>query len=532
MFFSSEKKEKKKAQARTLIAKASEISNQKGYDTIKERAAEAISYLEKATALDKENQEAWAYLALNLSKAERFQEAESIIDRLINEKPQEALIWSLLGEALLYRPLGHHEALYLFNTSLSFEKTPAGWRGVGDALLKLGEFRQMADAYAQWCIVDPDNAEAWYHRGKALNFLKETEQAISAFRNAVRLQPNYSLAYKELTHYLGKSGRYDEALAVCDQWELHRPKNRRLWYYRGYIFYKANRPRSAVQTFEKALELASSPNSIWTDLGDLYYSLEDYEASLAYRDKVSNVERTNYLAWLATGDAATRVGQFEKALEAYDKALKTVMPGEPLNKLFYSEGHSTLCMKGKGFTNCGALEEAQSIWAEIEANVPAKPLFAAGRAYTIRALSGLEEALASVAELNNEDLNLERTYRYLADFLIDIKAWNEAVLVMRKLIDYTENKIPIELEEARLLAKSGNFTEALSIVEKIVSVKTRHSRAYFELASIHNQAGDSKRSLEALKKAVGIRPSLKEVAYMSPLFTNMMDNPEFEALTN
>lgn len=532
MFFSSKDKDKKQEQVKNLIAEASKLSNQKNYEKRKTRVAEAISILEKAVALDKGNQEARANLALNLSKAERFQEAEIIINKLIDEKPQEALIWSLLGEALLYRPMGHIEAFYLFNTSLSFEKTPAGWRGVGDALLKLGEFRQMADAYAQWCIVDPDNAEAWYHRGKALNFLKETEQAISAFRNAVRLQPNYSLAYKELTHYLGKSGRYDEALAVCDQWELHRPKNRRLWYYRGYIFYKANRPRSAVQTFEKALELANSPSSIWTDLGDLYYSLEDYEASLAYREKVSNVERTNYLAWLATGDAATRVGQFEKALEAYDKALKTVMPGEPLNRLFYSEGHSTLCMKGKGFTNCGALEEAQSIWVEIAANVPAKPLFAAGRAYTIRALSGLEEALASVAELNKEELSLERTYRYLTDFLIDVKAWDEAALVMLKLIDYTENKTPIELERARLLAKAGNVAEALSIVEKIVSVKTRHSRAYFELASIHCQAGDPKRSLEALEKAVGIRPSFKEVAYMSPLFTNLKGNPEFEALTN
>ncbi|MBI1272226.1 tetratricopeptide repeat protein [bacterium] len=532
MFFSSKDKNKKQAQAKKLIAEASKLSNQKGNDTIKERVTEAIAILEKAVALDKSNQEARANLALNLSKAERFQEAETIINRLIDEKPQEALIWSLLGEALLYRPMGHIEAFYLFNTSLSFGKTPAGWRGVGDALLKMGEFRQMADAYAQWCIVDPDNAEAWYHRGKALNFLKETEQAMSAFRNAVRLQPDYSLAYKELTHCLGKLGRYDEALAVLDQWEIHRPKNRRLWYYRGYILYKADRPRSAVQTFEKALELASSPNSIWKDLGDLHYSLEDYEASLSYRDKVSSAERTNYLAWLATGDAATRVGQFEKALEAYDKALKTVMPGEPLNRLTYSEGHSTLCMKGKALTNCGALEEAQSIWAEIEANVPAKPLFAAGRAYTIRALSGIEEALASVAELNNEDLNLERTYRHLTDFLIDVKAWDEAALVIRKLKEKTDNRTPIDLEEAGILAKSGNFAEALSIAEKIVAVKKRHSKAYFELASIQCQAGDLQKSLEALKKAVEIKPSLKEVAYMSPLFKNMKENPEFEALIN
>lgn len=532
MFFSSKDREKKQEQIKELIAKASEISNQKGYDTIKSRAKEAISLLEKAVALDKSNQEARANLALNLSKAERFLEAESIINRLIDEQPQEALIWNLLGESLLYRPMGHFEALVLFNNSLSFEKTPAGWRGVGDALLKLGEFQQMADAYAQWCILDPDNSEAWYQRGKALNFLKETEQAISAFRNAVRLQPDYSLAYKELTHGLGKLGRYEDALTVCDQWETHRPKNRRLWYYRGYILYKMNRPRSAIQTFEKALELVRSPNSIWSDLGDLYYALESYEQSLSYRDKVSSDEKKNYLAWLATGDAATRIGQFEKALDCYDKALTTIAPGAPLYNLDFSETYLTLCIKIKGLTNTGALEEAESLWKQIKERAPAKPVFAAGRAYTIRALSGIDKALASVTELTSEDLNLESTYRYLADFLIDVKAWDEAVQVLRKLMDCTENKTPVKLEEARLLAKAGHFREALSIVEKVISDKNRHSRAYFEMASIQCQAGDPEKSIEALKKAIEIKPSLKEVAYLSPLFDKMKADPNFEALVN
>ncbi|MEZ4535779.1 MAG: tetratricopeptide repeat protein [Cyanobacteriota/Melainabacteria group bacterium] len=318
MFSSSKDREKKQAQVKELIAKASEISNQKGYDTIKSRAKEAISLLEKAVALDKSNQEARANLALNLSKADRFQEAESIINRLIDEQPQEALIWNLLGESLLYRPMGHFEALVLFNNSLSFEKTPAGWRGVGDALLKLGEFQQMADAYAQWCILDPDNSEAWYQRGKALNFIKETEQAISAFRNAVRLQPDYSLAYKELTHGLGKLGRYEDALAICDQWETHRPKNRRLWYYRGYILYKMNRPRSAIQTFESTRACAQPQFHLVRSRRSLLFSPKS-TSSLCFIG-TSTVEPKN--ATIAPGSppaCSHQVGQFEKALESYEK---------------------------------------------------------------------------------------------------------------------------------------------------------------------------------------------------------------------
>ncbi|MEZ4535778.1 MAG: hypothetical protein R3D26_12390 [Cyanobacteriota/Melainabacteria group bacterium] len=81
-------------------------------------------------------------------------------------------------------------------------------------------------------------------------------------------------------------------------------------------------------------------------------------------------------------------------------------------------------------------------------------MFAAGRAYTIRAISGIDKALASVTELTSEDLNLESTYRYLTDFLIDVKAWDEAVLVIRKLMDCTENKTPVKLEEAQTACKS------------------------------------------------------------------------------
>ncbi|MEZ4535777.1 MAG: tetratricopeptide repeat protein [Cyanobacteriota/Melainabacteria group bacterium] len=83
-----------------------------------------------------------------------------------------------------------------------------------------------------------------------------------------------------------------------------------------------------------------------------------------------------------------------------------------------------------------------------------------------------------------------------------------------------------------MLAKAGHFREALSIVEKVISDKNRHSRAYFEMASIQCQAGDPEKSIEALKKAIEIKPSLKEVAYLSPLFDKMKADPNFEALVN
>jgi tetratricopeptide (TPR) repeat protein len=90
-------------------------------------------------------------------------------------------------------------------------KTKEEWLDKGNALRNLKRYEEALAAYEQAIRLDPNFADAYYNKGIALNELKRHEEALAAYEQAIHLNPNDAYAYNGKGIALRDLKRYKEA---------------------------------------------------------------------------------------------------------------------------------------------------------------------------------------------------------------------------------------------------------------------------------------------------------------------------------
>jgi len=134
--------------------------------------------------------------------------------------------------------------------------TKEEWLIEGAILMNLRRYEEALAAYEQAIRLDPNFARAYNGKGLTLNSLKRYEEAIAAFEQAIRLDPNNAEAYNFKGIALNSLKRYEEALAALEQAIRLDPNNALVYSFKGLTLYDLKRNQEAEQAFEKARQLA------------------------------------------------------------------------------------------------------------------------------------------------------------------------------------------------------------------------------------------------------------------------------------
>ena len=71
-------------------------------------------------------------------------------------------------------------------------------------------------AYDEAIRLNPDFSLAWYHKGLILSQLNRFEEALHAYDEAIRLDPDYAPAWSDKGFTLRQLNRFEEALTAYD----------------------------------------------------------------------------------------------------------------------------------------------------------------------------------------------------------------------------------------------------------------------------------------------------------------------------
>jgi len=159
---------------------------------------------------------------------------------------------------------------------------------LADSYLDLKRYEEALAAYDQALRLDPNKARAYGNKGNALANLKRYEEALAVFDQALRLDPNYALTYYNKGITLASLKRYEEALAAFDQ----------------------------------ALRLDPNYAPAYGNKGTVLANLKRYEEALAAYDQVLRLDPNNALAYGNKGLALANLKRYEEALVAFDQALR------------------------------------------------------------------------------------------------------------------------------------------------------------------------------------------------------------------
>ncbi|MEZ5958189.1 MAG: tetratricopeptide repeat protein [Hyphomonadaceae bacterium] len=215
----------------------------------------ALAFFERAHKAQPHDAEIAFNRAVMLSTLARHAECFEACEGFLKLRPYdpEALLMQGVALAALGR---HQEAVAAFEKTYEHRADVHTRRAA--SLLRLGRTEDALTAAARACGIDPNNADAQYHRGLAFGALELWREAVEVFDLAIKLAPNNLTIRAARAPALANVGRFDEALADIEAALARDPSRAELLARRAYILSSAARYQEALAAYD--LLLAKTPN--------------------------------------------------------------------------------------------------------------------------------------------------------------------------------------------------------------------------------------------------------------------------------
>ena len=171
---------------------------------------------------------------------------------------------------------------------------------------------QLLRRMTQDCLREPKNPVFWYGKALALANMERTDEALAAFKQALKLAPESDPIQRGLATFYFQRNRYMEAQQLLMELARRHPQDSGILYYLGRIYQERRQYDQALPLFEKVHSLNPSFIEVYYNLGTVYG--EKKELGLAHY----------YLAF-----HSLKVKALPTALFHFKKAVPNLSPSDP-----------------------------------------------------------------------------------------------------------------------------------------------------------------------------------------------------------
>ena len=174
--------------------------------------------------------------------------------------------WAQMG--FCHEKLGrHNEAIEASKKAVNIRPSAESYFNIGLANYYLKQYREAETAYKQSIKLDPYNAsDAYYALGLTYRDAGQFDDEVGAYKNAIRLRPDYASAYDRLGQRYLQMKRYPEAVEAFKQLAMLKPGDANAQNSLGETYVAATRTDDAVESFRLAIRLKP-------DFGKAYFNL-------------------------------------------------------------------------------------------------------------------------------------------------------------------------------------------------------------------------------------------------------------------
>jgi tetratricopeptide (TPR) repeat protein len=442
--------------------------------------SEAIECFSKALDNENQKDAyAWYYMGLSYSNLKNYEKAIECFNNAIKHDDPTLLnyVGALTNKAFAFRSLGKSNfAKRYFSETIKvcdkvIVRNPThidAWNNKAIAFRELRKFDKSNKAFEEALILydnklenDPEDIDALYDKGVIYNNLKEYTKALKFFDKVINLNQEYGMAwyYKgitlyNLTHYCEAIDAFNKSIN-CFKIIGNKPSIHNASYNKALAYCNLKKYNGAEELFSKHfpsvnLSVQDNKEDIYYEAGFIDYNLRDYKSALNFFQKFLELNRNNPLGWYYKGIIHNSLNQYPQAITALDRALE-LSPDSP--DIWYQKGISLF--------NSGKYLEAVKVFDEsIKLNLDSPDVwYYRGLCFTsinspIEAMDSFEK---SIQVYNNQ---LEKNPEYLCGWynkgsiLYDIGRFDEARQSFKKVVQII-NETKNNFIEPKLLEQKG-----------------------------------------------------------------------------
>jgi protein O-GlcNAc transferase len=162
------------------------------------------------------------------------------------------------------------------------------WNLLGAANQGLGRIEDAASAFKRVIELNPSFASGFYNFGVTLQARGKLDEAIAAYNNALSLKPDFLRAYNNMGNALKEQGKLDEAIAAFNEALLLKPDFAEAYNNIGVTLQVRGKLDEAIAAYNNALSLKPDYPEAYNNMGNsLQFQGKLDEAIAAYNKALS-----------------------------------------------------------------------------------------------------------------------------------------------------------------------------------------------------------------------------------------------------
>jgi len=367
--------------------------------------------------------------------------------------------------------------------------------GAAEALLAMDKAEDAWKLLDDLQTPEPVSAEVELWLGKVAEGLGESQEAVTHFRNAIRLEPKSFRAYVALAQHYSSTKRPAEAVGVLVEAQQNVDITAEVRRLLGWAELQRNRVDEALTQFAAALEMEPRDSSAQFGLAIAYRRKGMLEEAGAALTKVQELDAKFPGLPLEKGRLAEAAGDMNAAVASYSDALQE----SPKDASLKSRLGAVLVVTGK-------LDEAETLLSEV---IAAQPYSAEAEHYLGRIelerghLEPARQHFLRAARLEPEN----GVYRlYVAWVALEANEMTNALRDLDTALKLDPGLGDAYWLRARIRIRAGTVRDALGDLSKALELNPKRIEAWAAMGECHYQLGQMDEAIADLERAVAADP--------------------------
>jgi tetratricopeptide (TPR) repeat protein len=196
------------------------------------------------------------------------------------------------------------------------------WTCLGSAYALLQKHDNAIAAFRHAIKLKPSYPGAWFSLGEAYRSQGKLDDAIAAFHEAIKLYPDIPQAWLGLGTAYGQQGKLDDAIAACRQAVKLKPEYPDAWNTLGLCYRDQGNYNDAVPAFRQAIKLKPNDSKAWLGLGNIYIKQGKHDDAVTAFRQAIKLKPDDPDAWYNLASACGDQGKYDDAVAACQQAVK------------------------------------------------------------------------------------------------------------------------------------------------------------------------------------------------------------------
>ena len=213
---------------------------------------------------------------------------------------------------------------------------------LGTNYVKLASYDEAISAFNNVARIQPENYKAHYNLGIIFAVRGWSEEAMLSLKRCLSIKPDYEPAIQKLTEFntnlmaaypddvqpyidlgdgLRIAGKYEEAIPYLEQARTKAPDNTEMYYLLGQCYSRIGRYDTAVELLTAALAAKADDYGALLELAKTYEAMGDAEKTKKSYLALTKLKSDDYATYRAVGDYYLRTDNTGTALTYYEKGL-------------------------------------------------------------------------------------------------------------------------------------------------------------------------------------------------------------------